>query len=242
MLYELKKLIRKRLHAAGWELHRYRPSSDAGAMLAAMLDSRRVDLVLDVGANRGQFAREIRAAGYRGTILSVEPLEHAHSELERVAAFDPLWQVATRGAAGATEAQMQINVSANSVSSSMLPASARLRASAPGAAYIAQQMISVRRLDDIAAPALAAARAPFIKIDTQGFEWQVLDGATTSLDRAVGLCVEASLVSLYEGQRLWFDVIERIEGIGFEVWGVHPAFGDPTTGRTLQVDVFFTRA
>ena len=80
-----------------------------------------------------------------------------------------------------------------------------------------------------------------IKIDTQGFEWQVLDGATETVKRAQGVLLELSLVPLYDGQRLWREIIERMEKEGFTLWVIQKGFTDPRTGRSLQVDGIFLR-
>ena len=76
-------------------------------------------------------------------------------------------------------------------------------------------------------------------IDTQGFEWEVLDGASDTFVRARGVLCELSLVPLYEGQRLWLDLIERLESAGFVHWSFPKGLTDPRDGRTLQVDAIF---
>ena len=94
-------------------------------------------------------------------------------------------------------------------------------------------------LDTVAGKYLKEAKAPFLKIDTQGFEWHVLDGAHETLPQIKGISVEQSLVPLYEGQHLWNEVIGRLEAAGFTLWAFHPVFSDPASGRTLQVDGIF---
>ncbi len=80
-----------------------------------------------------------------------------------------------------------------------------------------------------------------LKIDTQGYEWQVLDGAVATLPRITAVLIEMSLVPLYEGQHLWLEIIARLEAMGFKTWSLQPGFVDPSTGRTLQVDGMFCR-
>ena len=81
----------------------------------------------------------------------------------------------------------------------------------------------------------------FIKIDTQGYESQVLDGAINTLKKSKGILCELSLVPLYEGQHLWKEIIERFEKEGFVLWSLHKAFTDKRNGRTLQMDAVFLR-
>lgn len=80
-----------------------------------------------------------------------------------------------------------------------------------------------------------------MKIDTQGFEWQVLDGARTTLPKFQRVLLELSLVPLYEGQHLWQEMIGRLEQEGFTLWALQPGFIDPINGRTMQVDGIFYR-
>ena len=80
-----------------------------------------------------------------------------------------------------------------------------------------------------------------MKIDTQGYEWQVLDGAYKTLSNAKGIICELSLLPLYEGQQLWRQIIERLEEEGFVLWALHKAFSDKNNGRTLQLDAVFLR-
>jgi hypothetical protein len=88
---------------------------------------------------------------------------------------------------------------------------------------------------------LKGAQAPFLKMDTQGYEWHVRDGAVAILSKVRGIQMELSLVQLYEGQRLWRECIERLEAEGSAVWILQPMFFDPITGRTLQYDGLFFR-
>ena len=79
----------------------------------------------------------------------------------------------------------------------------------------------------------------FIKIDTQGYEWQVLDGAEEALKLACGLHLELSLVPLYAGQHLWMNIIERLNSKGFDLWNINKGFTDSRDGRLLQIDATF---
>ena len=97
------------------------------------------------------------------------------------------------------------------------------------------------RLDSIADKYLDANSQLFLKIDTQGYEWQVLDGAIETLKRAKGVLCEVSLVPLYEGQKVWLDVIGRLESEGFLLWALQKGFVDHRTGQSLQMDAIFLR-
>lgn len=200
-----------------------------------------IDLVLDVGANKGQFASEIRQCGYTGEIISFEPLSSAHGELVEASAGDPKWNAYSRCALGDREGEVEINIAGNSYSSSILPMLESHRRVAPGSIYQGKEVAPLRTIDAVAEDLLKKSSMSFLKIDTQGFEWQVLEGAQKTLPKIRGVLVELSLIQLYEGQRLWRDVIDRLEAEGFTLWTLLPEFSDPITGRTLQVNGVFYR-
>lgn len=132
----LARRLQSVLRRAGYELNRYPPPIEDPALeesqwAVRLMASEGVDVVLDVGANTGQFAGRIREAGYSGAIVSFEPLGDACLGLRRRAAADPAWEV-RRLALGDHDAQAtEINVSRNSVSSSLLSMGARHLESAP---------------------------------------------------------------------------------------------------------------
>ena len=81
MEFYIKKLIRKVARSCGVELNRYNPSSSHGAQLIKVLEVGTIDMVFDIGANEGQFSKEIREYGYAGKIVSFEPLSSARKKL-----------------------------------------------------------------------------------------------------------------------------------------------------------------
>src|SRR5947209_6850332 len=138
------------------------------------LDTRGVDLVIDVGANAGQFAREIRSMRYRGRIHSFEPLPAAFAELEDHGAGDPPWHVSNVGV-GSKAGKLEIHVAKNNVFSSFRPLSELAGKFDPNSRTVETLKVPVVRLDG--ALGKSPAKAIFIKIDTQGFEQEVLAGA-----------------------------------------------------------------
>ncbi len=241
MHFVTKKIIRKIIHSLGFDLHRLTPSSNPAFQLLKALNRFDIDMVLDVGANVGQFASELRSIGYKGNLVSFEPLSAAHMALSEAAGRDPKWRVHPRCAIGDHDGEIEINIAGNSVSSSVLPMTKLHSSADKGSAYVGVENVPLRRLDSVAPAYLAKSRQPFLKIDTQGFEWQVLDGAVATLPKIHGILCELSLVPLYEGQRLWMDMIQRLESEGFTLWSIQKGFTDPRDGRTLQVDAIFFR-
>ena len=79
-----KKLIKKSFNLIGLELQRYQPLSDAGAQIYQAIKKINTDVLLDIGANTGQFASEVRKKGYNGKIISFEPLADARKNLRKM--------------------------------------------------------------------------------------------------------------------------------------------------------------
>ena len=235
-------LIKKFMHFFKLEIRRFDPSISDSAQFIRQLDFNGVNLVLDVGANIGQFGRKnLRDAGYRGRIVSFEPLSTAWNTLSAEASRDSLWNIAPRMAIGDKNGDVRINVAQNSVSSSILDMLPNHRQFAPQSAYIAVESVPIKRLDEIVPQYLLPDSRIFLKIDTQGFEDFVLQGAQGILDRVVGIQLELSIIPLYEGQQLFDEMILRMKQAGFELWGISIAFVDMDSGRTLQVDATFFR-
>jgi len=237
----LKQPLKRLINAAGFELRRLKPKTNPAYQLLIGLNRFDIDLVFDVGANAGQFASELRDLGYTGDIVSFEPLSAAHRSLSAHAAKDDKWRVHQRCAIGDFDGEIDINVSANSVSSSVLPMLEAHSSAAVKSAYVGTEKVPIFRLDSVTPDYLSAASRAFVKIDTQGFEWQVLDGGSETLAAAQGLLCELSLVPLYEGQRLWLEVIQRLEQEGFTLWSIQKGFTDIRDGRSLQIDASFFR-
>ncbi len=235
----MRKVVKRMARLVGLEVTRYRVATSSAARLQRMLAVHEIDLVLDIGANTGQFAREIRSGGYRGKIISFEPLLAAHRSLLRNSRRDPLWSVAPPVAIGATDGTTDIHVAQNSFSSSVLEILDSHITSDESAAYVGHETVRMARLDSIAPTYLDGSKAAFLKVDTQGYEAQVLEGAERSLERFVGVQLELSLIPLYKGQPLFMDLVETMQNAGFALCGVVPGFTDEQTGRLLQLDGVF---
>jgi FkbM family methyltransferase len=230
------------LRKLGLDVHRFRPQASEDARLIAMLAAHDVNLVLDVGANEGQFGQLLRSGGYRGRIVSFEPLTQPRRRLAQLSRRDPSWTVAEQAAIGAEMGEIEIHIARNSVSSSALAMLNAHSAAAPQAQYESSERVALRTLDSVAAAYIDGSTTPFLKIDTQGFEDRVLRGAQDVLQKTVGVQLELSLVPLYEGQVRYEELMERLKNAGFDLWAVSPAFVHPRTGRHLQVDATFFRS
>jgi FkbM family methyltransferase len=201
----LKRLVHDIAYRFGAEIH-----NEPG--LRRYFDHRKVDLVLDVGANRGQYGAMLRQRGYRGRISSFEPVAAAFEHLKRHADADGNWE-ATRAAVGATPGTADINVTRNDVFSSILPASDYGAANYRSLERVGVEQVPMVTLDSVVED--SDAGAIFLKIDTQGFEKAALDGATRLLGRCVGLQLEIPVERLYEGVWTFPEAMVELDALGF---------------------------
>ena len=208
--------------------------------VATALEALGIDTVLDVGANIGQFGSALRASGYRGRLVSCEPLADAFAQLCRRSAADTSWS-ARRVAVGARPGTLELNVAGNSFSSSLLPMTRAHAEAAPGSEFVGTQTVQVTTIAELVGELGVDPARTMLKVDTQGYEAPVLDGAGELLGRLAAVALELSFVSLYEGQDLFDDLVGRVTGAGYRWYGVEPGFADPRTGRMLQCDGFFVR-
>ena len=190
---KLTQSIKALLRSWGIKIERYDLSSSHDLRLARMLAANSIDLVIDVGASRGEYALALQSHGYKGRILSFEPLRSAYTVLVERSQGNRSWQAADRMALGDTNGTVVMNIAANSTSSSVLDMLDRHRMAAPTSAYIATEEADVRRLDGIDHPFISEAAATFLKIDTQGYASHVLAGAAGYVGRIRGLQMELSL-------------------------------------------------
>jgi FkbM family methyltransferase len=236
-----KRLVRRIINLFGLEICRFNPTGSGRARLARFLSSKGVSLVFDVGANTGQYARQLRDTGYRGRIISFEPLSVPHHKLRKLAAKDPKWIVAPRVAVGETDRMVAINVAENSVFSSVLPGRPIVTRVDPASRFVAVEHVRMVTLDNAAQTYLLPGDTAFLKVDVQGYEKKVLEGAKSLVRSVVGVQLELSLVSHYEGDLLFRPMIDFMESLGLYVRSFSSVFADETTGRELQVDVIFGR-
>lgn len=238
----INKFVKSFAAALGCKVQRISAYSSPMIRLAMLLDRLRTEVVIDIGANEGYFAADLRAAGYRGRIVSVEPLSAAHAALTKAAANDRQWTVADRCAVGAAAGKATLHVAQNSVSSSLRQMTAAHIDAAAESKYVAIEEVAVVTLAELIEKyAGGSAEAVFVKLDVQGHERDVLDGAGDRLDTIGGIQLELSLVELYAGQALMPDQVAFLAAHGLALWSLDRGFMDGRTGRLLQCDATFVR-
>ncbi len=234
-MHVTKNVIKKLFRAVGLKISR------APEELPSFLIHHRIELVFDVGANIGQYAIAIRDEGYQGRIVSFEPLADAYETLLKKSLSNPLWTIHKRCALGSKPGEAEINISQNSYSSSLLPMLQTHISAAPASTYIGKSKTEVITLDSVFDTYRKSSEKTFLKIDTQGFETQVLDGASKNLQNIFAVQLELSIVPLYDNQDIYKYFFTFFEKNGFTLWSLIPGFADTATGQLLQFDAVFFR-
>ena len=206
----------------------------ASAQLRSVIESERIDLVIDVGANNGQFGQRLRRY-YRGEILSFEPVGAAYSQLELVAARDTNWR-AYDFALGSVDAMLPIHVAGRSSLSSLLATNEYGHAQFGDRARIStEELVSVRRLGDVLEElGIDPGRRLLLKMDTQGFDLEVFKGLGSRAHGVRALLSEVSLIPIYDGMPHWLESLAFYEAAGLCVVGLFPVSRD--AGRIIEYD------
>ena len=213
------------------------------ARIAELLSHHEISVVLDVGANAGQYATAIRNNGYRGRIVSYEPTAAAHAALLQTAAGDPTWTAAMRCAVGdSAQDVVRINASAESDMSSLLPMTDEARVHMPTAAAAETETVPMVTLADEWTGRVTPADRVFLKIDTQGYEDKVIDGLGSYVDVLIGLQLELGLQTIYEGQGGYLGIMNRMADAGFEAAFVVPGYYSRHFRRMIDFDMVWFRS
>jgi FkbM family methyltransferase len=207
---------------------------------ARLLISYELDLVIDVGANAGQYAAALRAAGYRGRIVSFEPLSEPYRRLAAASDEDAAWDC-QRLALGCQPGTARMNVSEDTRNSSLFTVGDPHLRAVPDSRTVRVESAPIDRLDGIWAQVARAARRPYLKIDVQGYELEVLHGATAVLDAISFVEVELSLVAVYDAGPLFQEVVRFLHGHDFAPIAFEGVLDDVETGEMLQADGIFRR-
>jgi FkbM family methyltransferase len=232
-----RSAIKKLLNRLGYDIL-HLPTDPVTRRRIELLEKHDIDMIFDIGANKGQFALKMRELGYRGRIVSFEPLPDAFSQLQKSAAGDKNWTVVNT-AIGDTEGDIRINVSQNSYSSSILDILPRHVESAADSVYVGEVTAPITTIDKIILQYFTGVENMFLKIDTQGYERQVIEGCKNSIHLIKGFQLELSLIPLYAGETLMQEMVDLLRSKGFKLMLLEPGHQDYSTGELLQVEGIF---
>lgn len=223
----------------GYNLVKQKRQSTLEDHLRAVLATQGIDCVLDVGANRGTYGALLRDIGYRGHIVSFEPLAAVFQELSQRAAGDSLWQTRHMALGEQTESRTMARHSRSDISS-LLPLNA-LGGKLFGNTAVSEETITIRRGDELWSEIIPKdAGSVFLKTDTQGFDMNVLRGLGSRLQEVRGIQIEAAFKPIYEGMPRYNEVLSFLEQAGFSLSGVYPVSRDEGQAM-IEADFVFVR-
>jgi FkbM family methyltransferase len=210
----------------------------AGMEHSLVLENFGCEYIVDVGANRGQFALVARKIFPKAKIQSFEPLAEPVQVFKRIFEQDPNTTIYPF-AIGPTKMTSTIHITNDDDSSSMLPITKMQSGMFPGAAEKEIRQVMVYPLSELIDPA-SIPFASLLKIDVQGYELDVLQGCEDILEKFSYLYVECSFIELYEGQALAHQIIAWLQERGFILSSIHNLFYGKN-GMAIQGDFLFSQ-
>ena len=238
----IKSIVRNVLKVFNLRLSYYNHNNFNKNRLSKIIDVNNINIVFDIGANKGQFGLELIENNFQGKIISFEPTVDVHFKLVKLSRSYPNWIVHERVALAEKNGVGKINVAGNSaLSSSFLDMKSTHQESAPDSLYVSIEDTKIITLDSIFNNYVTDNDVVLIKIDVQGYEEQVLIGAIDSIKKVRAVKLECSLVSLYEGDKTYEFYFDWLKKLGFTLFDLEPVHAHPVTGRLLQFDAVFVR-
>lgn len=194
-----------------------------------------INLLIDGGANEGQFCCHIINGGYTGRIVSIEPLPEIFAKLNKLMGKKSKWHGLACGL-GDIECTMDIHVASNSQVSSLLAATGV--ASTGNWHGYRKEQVAIRRLDGILNQFAKLEDKIYLKLDVQGYENKVLNGLGKWRDKMAVIEIEASTIELYKGETLFYDLASSLAN-NYSLYSMNEVLVDYRTGRLLQIEMLF---
>lgn len=241
-MFALMKIIQQTLRSTGHQFVPY-PFTDwtrGRNLMAPLLERLGINVVLDVGANVGQFGQKLRMYGYKGWIVSFEPVRENYEALAGIAAADRRWRT-EQYALGAETGSFDINVMRGTECSSFL---APLMSGRTNQNIVERrETVEVKRLDSVLNDCLQGIANPviFLKLDTQGFDMEAVKGATGVLNLIQLIQSEVSFKPIYSGMPTYSESIESLGQLGFGVYDFTPVSREAPGNCVIEMDCVFVR-
>ena len=234
----IKSALQQGLHSLGYHVHRHPERCSQAWQLGRMLQTLAINCVIDVGAHVGEFYEFVRDTGYAGRIVSFEPVPASFSALRQRASKDSLWR-GYNCALGEQRGVAPINLPSSSGFASFLKPNDELMTQFPHAGWSGQQLdVEVKRLDDFLPELLTGLDSPrlYLKMDTQGWDCRVLQGAAATVPYVQAFQSEVSAIPIYEGMRDLAESICFYQQLGFAVVSLFPVSYDIQELRVIEYD------
>lgn len=233
LIRSFRTLARRAVHGLGYErIHRF--------SFFDLMRHEGVQTLLDVGANKGHFGVQAREGGFKGRIASFEPISSVFRQLEAKSAGDELWDAFKLGV-GNRDEDRTITIASASVFSSLKATSAYTAGKFVGAQPAGEEVVTVTRLDTFIKEHPELLRSTYLKIDTQGFEKEVLEGCGSLLPEFKAIQLELPIRQLYQDQESWLDMVSWMGDRGFKIAMAMENGIDWQAMRLLELDIVFVR-
>lgn len=227
--HRVKVLAKRLLARSGYQLHHLPSAESLEDHLMRVFARLEINCVLDVGGYRGDYALALRDAGYAGHILSFEPVERNFAALAKAAGGDARWRTFPF-ALGDRAGEATINLYEGGTFHSLLAPSAYGRDAFPDKlAVTGTETIQIRLLADVLDDCLSGISEPriFLKMDTQGYNLAVVDGAEAILHRVLGIQSEIAVTPIYHDMRTTLsNAVPDLQRRGFGLTGLFPVTYD----------------
>jgi FkbM family methyltransferase len=238
----VRPALRRVLRALGYDILRLPSQGTLEHHLQQLLKELNVNCVVDVGARIGDYAALCRRLGYEGRIVSVEPATDNYRVLSERACGDSRW-IVVQAALGSSGEQRALNIAAFTGLNSFLERN-EYNVSLFGEAgrVVEREVVDIQRLDSVLPVHVADLPEPriFLKIDTQGWDIEVMRGAGRVLPLVSALHVELAVRPIYEGAVTYLEALHQLEAEGFELSGLFPAVSEGGV-RVVEFECFMTR-
>ncbi|MGB5942539.1 MAG: FkbM family methyltransferase [Leeuwenhoekiella sp.] len=240
----VKSSLRKLAQITGFYIkpRRFTPLSSENYRTVKILETLNINKVLDVGANEGQFAISLIDYGYTKGIVSFEPASLSHNVLrEKAVKFDS-WQIADRTALGDREGSIKLNISQDSQFNSIKKIRPNFTEQFKQSKVEGQEEVSITKLDSLKDKYYDDSENIFLKIDTQGFEKEILTGATDLLKKALAIKIEIPLHFIYN-EVDWgiVEIFNFFDQNGFGCGSLSEISASKWSGLVQEVDGIFIR-
>ena len=238
-----KRGIHRLLSRIGYQILPFPAPHSYERHILALFATFAVNCVIDVGAHEGEFYQLLRQTGYDGHIASFEPVPESFAQLRRAAEGDPHWR-RYNVALGREAGTLPINVPDSTGFASFLQPNAYCEERFPHAHWDGRTVVArIERLQSIYPDAIAGLERPrvFLKMDTQGWNAHVLEGAGETLADIIALQSEVSVIPIYHGMRSMVESIAHYNALGFELTHLFPVTFDADDIRVLEYDCVMCR-
>jgi FkbM family methyltransferase len=242
MLELIKRILRTNSTARQWREYWVGikgSRNTAVKRFAEICIAKNVTVVMDVGANVGQFSRDLRRNHFKGTIFSFEPVHSTFQVLSKNFRNDSGW-VGLQLGVGSSEGKLDIQISANSgLSTSFMDMESNHLENFPNSVFIGLETVEVTTLSKQISQLGIDPNSLAVKIDVQGFELEVLKGLISELKDVKCLLIEASLIPLYVGEPTFKELIDFLNLHNHEVKDMFRGV-ESNSGDLLQLDLITT--